>query len=370
MAETKVCEQCGREQDIEEFYRRPQKNNPECRIKLCKTCYLENIRERRRREVELQRQREEQRRREEEERNRQWEEKNREREEAYHQWYAQQPARLCIDCKQVLPATAFGHSMSSPAEEGEEFAVLPGGPLYLPILHKRCTSCHEQYRQTNRQVYPLCLMCGTPTRRYDFLRKWEGFRLDLIKVCCEQCIPRFETLPEAEQMEWLRQAIVAAYGKTAYIYGLQYREDENAEKTLWAQFKNSFFCHHIGRTKHLLRRMSEYRRGWYRQIKAHHVLEHVPFGGLSMERESRWMMHALKYGWPIDNFELLKIGEDQLGGRRQQEALTKAVAHFEPLTAPFEVIEPLLGKFLNTGDARIVHWYLEQVKGVGSHFPP
>jgi|SRR5579883_194183 hypothetical protein len=51
---TKVCEQCGHEQDIEEFYRRPQKNNPECRIKICKTCYSENTKETRRRQEEFQ----------------------------------------------------------------------------------------------------------------------------------------------------------------------------------------------------------------------------------------------------------------------------------------------------------------------------
>ena len=80
-----------------------------------------------------------------------------------------------------------------------------------------------------------------------------------------------------------------------------------------------------------------------------------------MEYESRWMMHALKYGWPIDNFELLTGGEDGLSGQRQQVRLTKAAQLFEPLTAPFEVIGPLIQEnFLNTRDAEIVNWYCSQ----------
>lgn len=77
-----------------------------------------------------------------------------------------------------------------------------------------------------------------------------------------------------------------------------------------------------------------------------------------MEYESRWMMYALKRGWPIDNFELLKIGEDGQGGIRHQAELAEIVRDIEPLTAPFEVIQPLLHRFfLNTGDAAIANWY-------------
>jgi hypothetical protein len=79
---------------------------------------------------------------------------------------------------------------------------------------------------------------------------------------------------------------------------------------------------------------------------------------LTMEYESRWMMHALKCGWPIDNFELLKLGEDGLGGINRQAQLTEIVQGFDPLTAPFEVIQPLLRKyFTNTADAAIANWY-------------
>ena len=140
--------------------------------------------------------------------------------------------------------------------------------------------------------------------------------------------------------------MVQTYGETAVIYALQYDDH--------------FPCQHIGRTKHYKRRMQEYKSRWDREIKHHFILEEVPFGPLSMERESRWMLHALKHGWPIDNFELLTTGEDGLGGKRMQAKLTEVVQLFEPLTAPFEVIEPLLSYFMNTCDARIVHWFVER----------
>ena len=185
-------------------------------------------------------------------------------------------------------------------------------------------------------------MCGTPTRVWDFLREYRGFRLDLIKVCCETCIPRFTAFPEAEQIRWLCNAMKVAYGESAVIYVLHY----DASSTI---------CH-IGRTKRLARRMAEYRRNWDKPIHHYSVLEDVTPGALSMERESRWMMHALKQGWPIDNFELLQGGEDGLRGQHTQKKVTLAVTNVDPLTAPFKVIEPLLRSFSNTSDARIVHW--------------
>jgi hypothetical protein len=100
-----------------------------------------------------------------------------------------------------------------------------------------------------------------------------------------------------------------------------------------------------------------------------------------MERESRWILHALKHGWPIDNFDMFapEKSAQQLGHSRpdadrilerldeirakelhKKELLIAAVADFEPLTAPFEVIEPLLAHFGNTHNAPIVHWFVEQ----------
>jgi hypothetical protein len=79
-------------------------------------------------------------------------------------------------------------------------------------------------------------------------------------------------------------------------------------------------------------------------------------------REVRWMMHALKYRWPIDNIDRLRGGEDGLSGKRQQARLTEAVQSFEPLTAPYEIVGRLLhGNFMNTTDADIVHWLVERL---------
>jgi hydrogenase maturation factor HypF (carbamoyltransferase family) len=76
----------------------------------------------------------------------------------------------------------------------------------------------EERRKNNRQAYPLCPMCRTPTYVSDFLRDYQGQRLDIIKVCCKKCIPSFEALPKNEQLERLRLAMIKTYGETAVIY--------------------------------------------------------------------------------------------------------------------------------------------------------
>lgn len=235
------------------------------------------------------------------------------------------------DCKKVLAASAFGYSVMREIDG-----------VWLPApLHKRCKPCHEAYRFRGQ---PLCQMCNAHTQSRDFLREYKGYPLDIVRVCCEQCIPRFEALPELEQLELLRRAMITTYGDMAVIYALQYDDH--------------FPCQHIGRTKHYERRMADYKRDWYKDIQHHFILQQLTFGPLSMEYESRWMMHALKHHWPIDNFELLKGGEDGLSGKRQQARLTGAVQAFEPLVASFEVVGPLIQEnFLGSSDAEIVNWY-------------
>lgn len=56
MTETKICEQCQREQDIECFYCRPQKHDPNKRIKICIDCYKQNLADSKRQQEEHQRQ--------------------------------------------------------------------------------------------------------------------------------------------------------------------------------------------------------------------------------------------------------------------------------------------------------------------------
>jgi hypothetical protein len=350
--ERKQCEQCKETKDMTDFRKVVNQYTSVHFMSICRECYNRNLDERKRRlEVEWEAGRE---RREAmyrlKEHSQEWEEGREEREEqarqreqeqlAYQQsidaWYQQQPDRECIDCKQVLPATAFGYSMSREVDDA----------WFPDPLHRRCKPCHEAYRKGNRQVYPLCLLCGAPAPVYDFLREYRGFRLDCIKVCCKGCILRFEALPEPEQMELLRRAIKKAYGETASVYGLHY--DETGA------------VHHIGRTKHLQRRMAEYRRNWYHEITMYHVFQELPFGGLSMEYESRWMLHALKRGWPIDNFDILEPGGISYeNAQRAKAELTSAVADLEPLIEPFETIKPLIVRLSNTGDMHIVHWFLE-----------
>ena len=246
--------------------------------------------------------------------------------------------------------------------ECSECHLAGSGSQYTGHSLKRCPSCEEERRKQNRQAYPLCPLCHTPTRVSDFLREYHGFTLDIIKVCCKRCIPQFEAMSQQEQMQILHQSIVKTYGETAVIYALQYDD--------------SFICHHIGRTKHLKRRMSEYRRNWYREFSSYSVLEELPFGGLSMERELRWMLHALKHGWPIDNFDMYspekhtpaaeanevvsRIAEIHEQEQQKKARLIDAMADIEPLEVPFEVIEPFLKMFTNTRDAFLVHWFVQQ----------
>ncbi len=342
----KLCEQCKEVKELSAFHRR--KNKTDNRMRICAQCYMENLHETQRREAEAMQKRREQQELERQERERRIEQAEQERlarQQVLDAWYLQQPASRCVDCKQVLAASAFDYSMMREID----------GTWIPATLHKRCKPCHEAYRERNRQINPLCPMCGSPTRVFDFLREYQGHRLDIIKVCCENCIPRFEALTEPEQLELLRRAMVKAYGETAVIYALQYDD--------------SFPCQHIGRTKHYTRRMAEYKRkDWYKDIQSHFILQQLPFGPLSMEYESRWMMHALKYRWPIDNFDLLKGGEDGLSGQHTQARLIEAVQSFEPLTAPFEVVGPLLREnFMNTCDAKIVNWYCSRHERRAAH---
>ncbi len=318
ITEGKRCEQCEQWKPFSAFHRR--KNKTDGRMRICADCYTANLQETYQRQREHMQQWEEEHKRQEEEKRRQEEERRRQEEErhAHYQqvldaWYQQQPDRQCIACKRTLPASDFGYTYCIKREEED---------IWLPAaLHQRCQSCHEAYRNRNNRINPQCPMCGIRRQGHAFLREYQGHRLDLIKVCCETCIPRFKVLPEAEQLRRLRNAIKHVYGDYAVIYALHY----DASNTV----------HHIGRTKHLTRRMAEYRRkNWYKPIHHYNVLEEVTPGGLSMERESRWMLHALKHGWPIDNFELLKTDEDGLGGQRIQAELIQAVADIESLTAP------------------------------------
>lgn len=330
MAETKLCEQCHIEKDNGLFRKVTNQYTGVHPMGICKDCYNSHNEERKRRQAEEWEAREEARKLAEQERL--------VRQQALEAWYLQQPDRQCVDCKEVLAASAFGYSFMQEVDG----VWLPGS------LHQRCRKCHEAYRTRNQQVNPICPLCNMPTRRGNFLREYQGFHLDLINVCCENCIPHFEALPETEQLELLRRAMVNAYGETAVIYALQYDD--------------YFPVQHIGRTKHYMRRMAEYRKkDWYKDIQHHFILQQLSFGPLSMEYESRWMMHALKHRWPIDNFELFMGGEDGLSGQRQQARLTEVVQSFEPLTAPFEVVAPLIREnFMNTCDAEIVNWYCSQ----------
>ena len=87
-------------------------------------------------------------------------------------------------------------------------------------------------------AYLLCPMCGKPTYYGDFLPAHQGYHLDLIKVCCKNCVEQFEALPEGEQLSLLHQAMVKTYSEKAFIYGLHY-DDSRGNIRYWKN-KTSF----------------------------------------------------------------------------------------------------------------------------------
>src|SRR5713101_1339407 len=206
-----MCEQCHAEKDIELFRKVTNQYTGVHPMSICKECYKSNQEARQQKQAEewevqkavLKEKQEECQKREE--RERRSEQEHLARQQALEAWYLQQPDRQCIDCKQVLAASAFGYSM---------LREIDG--MWLPApLHQRCRDCHEEYRVRGR---PLCQMCYTRTQSGGFLREYEGYHLDIIRVCCENCIPQFEALSEWKQIDLLRRAMVTTYGETAVIY--------------------------------------------------------------------------------------------------------------------------------------------------------
>lgn len=96
MEETKRCEQCQQTKAFSDFHRR--KNKTDGRMRICATCYLENLHESARRADEHLLALEQQ--RLHDERIRQQEQARRLEEERRVQdsWFRQQPDRQCVAC--------------------------------------------------------------------------------------------------------------------------------------------------------------------------------------------------------------------------------------------------------------------------------
>lgn len=289
--------------------------------------------------------------------------------------------KICPDCKQEFSVSEHGKLIAPYFSVHSRTCDECGKPLVMMSeehgrIHYHCPSCrfvavasaftgssatycpycYIERRKKNRLAYPVCQMCNRPVRVCNFIHRYREFRLDAVYVCCRACFPRFDTLSEDEQVQKLYQAVVTTYGKEAVIYGLHYDDSEEV--------------YHIGRTKRITSRIADYKKNWYREIRGYKILEHVSFGGLSVEREARWMLHALKYGWPIDNYDLLAPDkaasqshieayiEGYMRDQQRKARLLAAAANMEPLTAPFEIIEPLLDNFVQAHDASIIHWVM------------
>lgn len=363
--EQKRCEQCHKEKDLTEF--RKSNSKIDGHMRMCKECYNENMAETQRRAQEEWEQRAGLR---AELRERQQQNQERDRllalvrtcsncgasytldEEHWSQycapcqqradeWFAQQPERECRDCKRTFPLGAF--KASPYYREG----------ILVAYPYQRCEECHEIWRKNFcPTAYPTCQMCGTVKKYSHFLQEYNGNRLDIIKVCCTDCIPQFTALPENEQIAFLRRAMVKTYGAEASIYCIHYGDGEHHN--------------HIGRTKNIGRRMSQYRAKLGDKFHHYHILEKLPFGPLSMERESLWMAHAIKHGWPIDNFLLMIVDKDRLGFSQHQQKIAGMVQTIEPLTAPWSDTKPIVQSFMGTLDAEIVRWFLEREPTIGN----
>ena len=94
-----------------------------------------------------------------------------------------------------------------------------------------------------------------------------------------------------------------------------------------------------------------------------------------MEYEARWIMHALKQGWPIDNFEKFMIDTQEKQEATPQEIeeielhnqnwrnikadILKFVDTIDPLTTSFDALQPYLHHFPNSRDAGIVRYVFD-----------
>jgi hypothetical protein len=148
MTETKRCEQCQIEKAIECFYRRPQKNDPDKRIKICIDCYKANLAESKRQREEHQRQWQE----EQQRRTAQQEAERIAREQEAHRRQARaleltlQANKRCPRCKQ-------------PRTDGHLFIGANGEErLYF---HRYCQTCIDA---TSHIIYRLICPLLNQTR--------------------------------------------------------------------------------------------------------------------------------------------------------------------------------------------------------------
>jgi len=240
--EPKMCTQCQQVKPLSDFYRR--KNKTDGHMRLCITCYNDNLqntlhlREEQRLQAEEENQRKLQERKERtrlfEQKQAIWQQERAISQQAVERWYQQQPDRVCIACQHSLPASTFGYSELNKV-----------GDDWIPKLHQRCQACHASMRE--QQALPCCL-CGKKTSH--FLRHLHGFHLfgggTAVSLCCKTCEPAFLALPEGRQRLYIHSRCDLAFPAGQLIYGLF--EPEPME------------LRYIGRTNDLERRYREHRK--------------------------------------------------------------------------------------------------------------
>ena len=181
-------------------------------------------------------------------------------------------------------------------------------PLLYGYSTNYCPFCHESRRKTNRQAYPLCQMCNKPTKAGDFLRVYQGYSLNFIRVCCKQCDTYFHSLPEQEQVQLINKAALAYYKSPSYIYALVDPRDRSIHKVGRTYNTNRRIRETICNSHHSsfpVRRVSD----WIQELDDigvkpdMQILETVSYGPSSIERELRWMLYGYYSHWPLHNLE-------------------------------------------------------------------
>ncbi|GHO55794.1 GIY-YIG nuclease family protein [Ktedonobacter robiniae] len=339
--EKKVCAQCTKEKDIDEFYR--TKNGRDGHMRLCKECHKGNLSASR----EAERLKWEQRERERAERERPLRERpprelqeaiereRRERQErrqaelAY--WFEKEPTRICMDCKHTYAITEFMFNQYDPLDFWREPNITP---------FQRCRVCHQAMR--DKRLLP-CVLCEQPIRSRGF--EFLGYRVDragfVIRVVCDDCLEAFQSLPAGKQRFYIQSRCkqLYPYGQVIYIH----RDPRDQQ------------IRYVGRTNDLKRRTQDHLKDSYpyepREVQGEIVpyyksnwwydllqlgkkplvetVAHIEPSPRVIEWETRYILHYIRQGAPLLNTEA-----------RDQDILARMsnYASLDFLAAPFEAL--------------------------------
>jgi hypothetical protein len=321
------CLQCQKTKPLQAFSR--HKGKIEKHKKIC--CECEQLKQLERyRRVEIQRKTWQQQERKER-RQQAWERKvalqqiyeQRQQEREY--WYLQQPDRHCRTCRQILPASAFGATVSANGF----------------MLHTRCRICHEALC-TQRQL--TCCLCQQKTPRRDFLSHYDGYALRgngaWISLCCQGCESAFQALSSSQQRIYIRACCQRSFPSGQVIYAEVDPEAGDIRYVGRTSRPKRRHAQHLSDASPVAGQWGAERQAWYTRrnwvhalsekglIPSMQILQTVDVSPLVVEWEQRYIWHGMQQGWRLLNVETMDEG---LVARARDSSLNFLQASFEQL---------------------------------------